>query len=188
MQKWFISFGMVGMSWFQTASEILWRISGCDLEMTKYCPACVTIHKHYVSGKKSIFTEAWLRDRNIGVPTWVANLDESEGEGFRLYGQNYYPLRYEDLLQNPFVEMKKLWLFLGAKEVPDLLEKEVLAEVAVNPDEKWQAEKNNSIAPTLEKGKPGAWKNFFTENDRKVFKEIAGQHLIKWKYEKDLNW
>ncbi len=142
----------------------------------------------YVSGEKSIFTEAWLRDRNIGVPTWVANLDESEGEGLRLYGSNYYPLRYEDLLRNPFEEMKKLWLFLGAKEVADTLEKDVIAEVAVNPDEKWQAEKNNSIAPTLEKGKPGAWKNFFTERDRVVFKEIAGEHLIKWKYEQDMNW
>ena len=142
----------------------------------------------YVSGERSIFTEAWLRDKNQGVPSWTANLDESESAGLKLYGDNYYPIRYEDLLSAPFEVMKKLWFFLGVKDVDPSLEQTVLAEVAINPDEKWQAEKDNSIAPTLEKGKPGAWKNFFTAQDRAIFKEIAGQHLIKWGYEKDLDW
>lgn len=142
----------------------------------------------YTSGEKSIFTESWLRDKNQGISTWSSNLDESEKEGLRLYGDRYYPIRYEDLLVNPYNEMKKLWLFLGVNDVNPSLDQELLAEISINPDEKWQAEKDQSIAPTLEKGKPGAWKSFFTEADKRVFKEIAGQHLIKWKYEKDLDW
>ncbi len=169
---------------FRNFVENKWLRPGDDqiLEGLKNNP------EEYVSGKKSIFTESWLRNTNQGIPTWVANLDESESEALKLYPDQYYPLRYEDLLSKPFEEMKKLWFFLGVKEVDPSLEQTILDEVTVNPDEKWQAEKNNSIAPTLEKGKPGAWKNFFTERDREIFKEIAGQHLIKWKYEKDLNW
>lgn len=142
----------------------------------------------YTSGEKSIFTEDWLRDTNQGAPTWAINLKESESEGLRLYGDRYYPIRYEDILANPFEEMKKLWLFLGVKDVDQALEEPLRAEIAINPDEKWQAEKDNSLAPTLAKGQPGAWKNFFTARDRAVFKEIAGEYLIKWKYEQDNNW
>lgn len=144
--------------------------------------------EQYTSGERSIFTEAWLRDQNQGAPSWVANLVESDTEGRRLYRERYYPLLYEDLLAHPFEEMKKLWLFLGVESVEPSLEQTVLEEVAVNPDEKWQSEKNGSLAPALEKGKPGAWKSFFTAADRSVFKEIAGEQLIQWGYEKDTNW
>ena len=142
----------------------------------------------YVSGEKSIFTEAWLRGVYQGVPSWRDNLIESESEGKRLYGDRYYPIRYEDILADPFAEMKKLWLFLGVKEVDANLELALRAEIADNPDEKWQAERNQSIPAILPKGQPGGWRKFFTERDRRVFNEIAGELLVKWGYEKDLNW
>jgi hypothetical protein len=41
---------------------------------------------------------------------------------------------------------------------------------------------------TFHKGQIGAWKNEFTENHKKLFKEIAGQLLIDLGYEKDYNW
>jgi hypothetical protein len=122
------------------------------------------------------------------VPSWRDNLVESEAEGQRLYGDRYYPIRYEDLLADPFGEMKKLWRFLGVREVDPALEPALLAEIADNPDEKWQAERNQSIPALLPKGQPGGWRKFFTARDRRVFKEIAGDLLVKWGYEKDLNW
>ena len=142
----------------------------------------------YLSGEKSIFTEAWLRGAHQGVPSWRDNLAESETEGKRLYAERYYPIRYEDILANPFAEMKKLWLFLGVKEVDPVLEPALHAEIADNPDEKWQAERNKAIPAILSKGHPGSWRKFFTPCDRQVFKEIAGELLVKWGYEKDSNW
>ncbi len=142
----------------------------------------------FVSEEKSIFTEAWLRGVHQGVPSWRDNLIESESEGQRLYGDHYYPIRYEDILANPFAEMKKLWLFLGVREVDTALEPLLRAEIAENPDEKWQAERNPSIPALLPKGQPGGWRMFFTARDRRVFKEIAGDLLVKWGYEADLNW
>jgi hypothetical protein len=38
------------------------------------------------------------------------------------------------------------------------------------------------------KGIAGDWKNVFTERDKAVFKEAAGNLLIELGYEKDDNW
>lgn len=41
---------------------------------------------------------------------------------------------------------------------------------------------------TFREGQIGSWKKHFTEEHKKVFKEIAGQLLIDLNYESDLNW
>jgi hypothetical protein len=68
------------------------------------------------------------------------------------------------------------------------LSEEIKAEMASNPDEEWQAKRNEGIASFLPKGQAGNWQRLFTEKDKTVFKEVAGEMLIRWKYEKDLNW
>jgi hypothetical protein len=142
----------------------------------------------FTGGGQSIFTEAWLRDKNQGVPSWEVNLRESRREGKRLYGEHYFEIRYEDILADPFRELTRLWHFLGVKDVPASLEAALQNEIAVNPDEEWQAKRNRSLAPILQKGQAGNWKTFFNQRDRAIFKEIAGDLLIEWGYEQDLNW
>lgn len=41
---------------------------------------------------------------------------------------------------------------------------------------------------TFRSGQIGEWKLYFTEEDKKVFKQVAGQLLIDLGYEKDLDW
>src|SRR6188474_385069 len=53
----------------------------------------------FMNGSRSIFTEIFIRRVAKG---WVANLNETEAEGKRLYGERYFSLRYEDLLAAPF--------------------------------------------------------------------------------------
>jgi hypothetical protein len=84
--------------------------------------------------------------------------------------------------------MSKVWNFLGTKKVDKSLVKKINAEMKSNPDEQWQAERNEGIASFLPKGQAGNWNRLFTEKDKSIFKEIAGDVLIKWKYEKDLVW
>lgn len=43
-------------------------------------------------------------------------------------------------------------------------------------------------SPTFRSGKTGEWKKYFTEEYKKVFKEVAGNLLIQLKYEKDNDW
>lgn len=139
----------------------------------------------FSDGRRSIFTEAFIR--NI-AQRWADDLTEIHAEAQRLYGKNYYALRYEDLLANPLIEMINVWKFLGVKKISKTLAKAIQAEMSSNPDEEWQARRNEGIASFLPKGQAGNWQRLFTENDKRIFKGIAGALLIKWNYEKDLNW
>jgi len=139
----------------------------------------------FMNGTRSIFTETFIRRVARG---WVTNLQETEAEGRRLFGGHYCSLRYEDLLAAPFIEMTKLWRFLGVKGFDGSLVAEVKTEMTSNPDEEWQAKRNEGIASFLPKGHAGNWERLFTARDKSLFKEVAGEMLIKWKYEKDTNW
>lgn len=139
----------------------------------------------FTNGSRSIFTEAFIR--NI-AKRWADDVREIDSEAKTLYQKNYLSLRYEDLLKNPFEEMSRLWKFLNVKKIEASLEKKIKAEMKSNPDEQWQAERNQDIASFLPKGQAGNWNRLFTEKDKTLFKEIAGDVLIQWKYEKDLNW
>jgi len=92
------------------------------------------------------------------------------------------------LLNDPFKEISRLWKFLGVKSVNKSLAKKIQAEMSSNPDEEWQAKRDEGIASFLPKGQAGNWQRLFSAKDRSVFKEVAGEMLVKWKYEKDLEW
>jgi hypothetical protein len=139
----------------------------------------------FTNGTRSIFTETFIRRVAKG---WVINLQEIEDEGKRLFGKNYFALRYEDVLNDPFDEMTRLWKFLAVKKVDKSLAKKIKLEMESNPDEEWQARRDEGIASFLPKGQAGNWQRLFTARDKSIFKEIAGEMLITWKYEKDLGW
>jgi hypothetical protein len=138
----------------------------------------------FEDGRRSIFTETFIR--RVGGD-WADDLRETEDESRRLFKDNFYGLRYEDLLEHPFSEMKKLWAFLGVDADP-ALENAINDEMVSNPDEKWQAKRNEDIASFLPKGQAGNWVRLFSDADRSVFKAVAGEMLVRWNYEKDLNW
>ncbi|PKN91582.1 MAG: hypothetical protein CVU44_18545 [Chloroflexi bacterium HGW-Chloroflexi-6] len=138
----------------------------------------------FTNGTRSIFTDAFIRQI---AQRWADDLNEIDSESKRLYPDAYFSLRYEDLLAQPFAEMSKLWAFLGAQADP-ALETDIQAEMGHNLDEEWQAQRNGSIASFLPKGKSGNWRNMFTTHDRQIFKEVAGDVLVKWNYENDQDW
>ena len=47
---------------------------------------------------------------------------------------------------------------------------------------------NPSRSPTFRSGKTGEWKKHFTEEHKRIFKDVAGELLIRLGYEKDLGW
>lgn len=138
----------------------------------------------FTNGTRSIFTESVIRRVANG---WVKNLQETEEEGRRLFGGNYCSVRYEDLLAQSFEEMQRLWKFLGVQGDRSL-ERLILDEMSANPDEEWQTKRNEDIASFLPKGQAGNWQRLFTARDKAMFKEIAGEMLIKWKYEANHQW
>lgn len=138
----------------------------------------------FTDGTRSIFTDTFIRQT---ARRWAEDVNEIDSESQRLYGQNYFSLRYEDLLAHPFDEMQKLWAFLGVS-TDAALEKDIKSEMGQNLDEEWQARRAGDIASFLPKGKAGNWRNMFTTHDQEVFREVAGEMLVKWNYEQDWNW
>ncbi len=47
---------------------------------------------------------------------------------------------------------------------------------------------NPKKSPTFRSGKTGEWRKHFTDEHKKIFKDVAGDLLIKLGYEKDGNW
>lgn len=47
---------------------------------------------------------------------------------------------------------------------------------------------NPAKSPTFRSGKTGEWRKYFTSDHKKIFKDIAGDLLVRLGYEKDGNW
>lgn len=137
------------------------------------------------SGQLSLFSEEGLHQSAFG---WVKNLIETNNMANDLLGNRYYHLRFEDLLSNPLDEMTKVWAFLGVDPTIKVLKEDIRDELQQNPDADWQHEKAAYIAVSLNKGEYGNWRDYFTERDRQIFKEVAGKTLVEWGYEENLQW
>jgi hypothetical protein len=136
-------------------------------------------------GKRSIFTESVVRRVAGG---WAANVEEIDAEGKRLFGKKYLAMRYEDLLQDPERELRRVWRFLGVHGVPATISRRIRAEMNSNPDEEWQSRRDHDIASFLTKGKAGNWRSLLTARDKDMFKAVGGNALVRWKYERSLEW
>jgi hypothetical protein len=137
----------------------------------------------FLSGKRSVFTPAAMKSM---AKSWAENVTETDRLGHQLYGDQYFSLRYEDLLARPYEMLSKAWAFLGVN--PEGLEKKVATEMSQNPDAAYQKEKAPDLAAALEKGKRGSWKQLFTQGDKNLFKEAAGDVLLAWGYEQNADW
>jgi hypothetical protein len=133
----------------------------------------------YQNGQRSIFSEKILRQEARG---WVRNVVETDRVARDLLGEQYIHLRYEDLLQQPHEEMRRLWEFLGVDPTTSGLHTALDVEMQQNPDADWQQQKAGEIAGALQKGKRGSWREIFTRCDREIFNAVAGETLIAWGY------
>jgi hypothetical protein len=52
----------------------------------------------------------------------------------------------------------------------------------------FEASINPKKSPTFHSGKTGKWKKHFTDEHKKIFKDMAGDLLVKLGYEKNNDW
>jgi Sulfotransferase family len=133
----------------------------------------------FLSGERSIFTNRALRQAAAG---WDRNVSETDQLGKELYRQCYISLRYEDLVEDPWDQIQRLWGFLEASPADHDLENALNEEMKQNPDADWQQQKAKEIAQPLHKGRRGSWRKMLTPTDRKTFEDVAGQTLQAWGY------
>ena len=139
----------------------------------------------FLTGQRSIFTEDAISQ---AAEEWAFNVNDTVQTAQALIGDQFYTLRYEDILAQTWETMTQLWQFLGVDPETEGLHALVENEMQRNPDAAWQKQKSNEIADSLKKGKKGTWRELFTNRDRRIFKQIAGKTLIDWRYETDHEW
>ncbi len=133
----------------------------------------------FLSGERSIFTTKWIGE---AAQSWVQNVQETSQLGKTLFGDNFLIIRFEDLLGSAWNEMTKVWGFLTGKLPDNELHSALLTEMKQNPDAEWQIEKAEDIAHFIRKGKQGSWKNYFSDQDKKIYHQIAWEALSTWGY------
>jgi hypothetical protein len=140
----------------------------------------------FLNGDRSLFTERGIHNAAEG---WVRNVQETDTLGKELYSlprcltNQYYSLRYEDLLDNPWEQMSQLWAFLGADALLPELKDKLGNEMQQNPDAEYQQQKSREISEILKKGKRGSGRVLLTTRDQQIFQEIAGETLKAWGYQ-----
>lgn len=135
--------------------------------------------EQFLDGRRSLFTRQGIIN---GAQGWVRNMTETDSIGKERFGENYYRLRYEDLLTDPQEEMDKVWNFLGVNPNFESKDELIIREMGKNPDADWQRHQERDLVANLKKGKIGAWEDLFTEQDNQLFQEIARDTLLEWGY------
>jgi hypothetical protein len=117
---------------------------------------------------------------------WSSGVSRAIEEGPSLLGDNYTEVRYEELLGRPVEEVRRLLDFLGADAGEKTVERLVERSAFQRKSNRERGQEDPSSR--LRKGVAGDWKNVFTAEDKRIFKEVAGDVLIKLGYERDGNW
>ena len=118
---------------------------------------------------------------------WAARVIKTARDGPALLGENYVEVRYEDLLDRPEEEVRRLLLSLGARADEKTAARCVRA-ASFEKLSKGRKRGEEDSASFFRKGVAGDWKNVFTQRDRAVFKEHAGDALVELGYEDDRGW
>jgi hypothetical protein len=117
---------------------------------------------------------------------WSSGVGRAIEDGPALLGDNYTEVRYEDLLEQPLEEVRRLLEFLGAGADESTVVRLVEKSSFERKSDRERGQEDSSSR--LRKGIAGDWKNVFTAEDKRIFKEVAGDLLIRLGYEKDSNW
>ena len=140
--------------------------------------------KKLVETGEGVFPQGMLRNVASG---WKDQVSKCMNDDRALLGADYAEVRYEDLQMRPTKEIRRLLAFLGAEAGDETVRRCVSAasfEKLAQGRERGQEDPSSFFR----KGVAGDWKNVFTDKDKRIFKEEAGDLLIELGYEKDDNW
>jgi hypothetical protein len=139
----------------------------------------------FLANGKSVFDENRLR--NGFAKSWHDMTAKAVEDGPALLGANYTEVLYEDLLARPVTEVGRLLRFLGADAGEESVER-CVERASFESWTKGRKRGEEESTAFLRKGVAGDWRNVFTKQDKEIFKEVAGDLLIRLGYEKDKNW
>jgi hypothetical protein len=133
----------------------------------------------FLKSGRSIFTEERLAQL---ARRWSHRVAKARRDGPNLYGPKYLEVRYEDLHQDMPTTLRRMFDFLGARSDPKVIERCVRAGDFERAADRRSGEEDPSSP--FRKGVSGDWRSVFTERDRALYTELAGERLVELGYEK----
>ena len=133
---------------------------------------------------EGMFAEKTLRK---AAQNWDLRVGQAIEDGPALFGDAYTEVRYEDLLERPNQEIERLLGFLRVDTDRKLVER-CVSSATFEKLSKGRERGQEDPTSFYRKGVAGDWKDLFNERDRQVYKEEAGELLIRLGYERDGGW
>ena len=138
----------------------------------------------FVAEGHSIFTPEWLSGT---AEEWVQMTRSARDDGRRLLGDHYLELRYEDMQTDPERVLSAVLEFLGADHAATHV-RSCIERASFERATKGRQRGEERPTEFLRRGIAGEWREVFTQKDRAVFRDSAGDFLIELGYEPDDSW
>src|ERR671917_544784 len=139
--------------------------------------------ERFFADGRSIFTEERLRQL---ARRWSYRVGKAYRDGTTLYGERHLEIRYEDLLQDTPNTLRRALELLHARRGDGVIERCIRASKFERASNRRQGEEDpNSF---FRKGVVGDWREVFTERDRELYKDLAGERLVEFGYETSYDW
>ena len=136
--------------------------------------------KSFLGSDNGIFSEVRLRQMAV---RWSRRVSKASRDGSNLFGPNFFQIRYEDLLTDPEEALRSMFGLLGANDADDIVERCIEVNRFEKLAQRWMGDEDSESF--CRKGVIGDWRNVFTERDRQVYEEIAGDTLQQMGYPLD---
>jgi sulfotransferase family protein len=141
------------------------------------------------SGEPRVAAESLFEGNHLRklAADWAARVGKTIEDAPALLGENYAEVRYENLLARPEEEVQHLLRFLGVEANAETVGRCV---EAASFEKLSRGRKRGEENPSsfFRKGVAGDWKSVFTERDKLVFKQEAGDLLVRLGYERGEDW
>jgi hypothetical protein len=133
---------------------------------------------------EGMFAEKTLRK---AAQNWALRVGQAIEDGPALFGDCYTEVRYEDLLVRPNEEVERLLDFLGV-DTDERLVEHCVSSASFEKLSRGRQRGQEDPSSFYRKGVAGDWKYLFDGHDRQIYKEEAGELLIRLGYEKNGGW
>jgi glycosyltransferase involved in cell wall biosynthesis len=138
----------------------------------------------FVASGTSIFRDGMLAST---ARDWARLVRSAMRQGPQCFGDDYIEVRYEDLLERGPEEIRRLLSFLDVEASPRTASRCLRAARFERSSHGRKRGTEDSLSPARI-GMAGDWSRVFTAEDRRIFKEAAGDLLIELGYERDHDW
>lgn len=142
------------------------------------------VHHRYYAQELRTFSER-LRASIAGIPDSATPLPDIRQRFLPYMGWLEHPqvlaLRYEELLADRHAALGRVYDHAVQRGFPARFDREralAILEAGLNPHR----------SPTFRSGKAGGWREYFSPEIKRLFKDIAGDLLVKLGYEQDNDW